>query len=290
MREIRYVAPTTLDEAVALLGGAGGEARVIAGGTDLVDQLRQKRREARLVVDGKKIAELQRLAYVEGEGLHIGAAVPCTRIYSDPLVRERYPMLVDATSLIGDVKIQNRAGIGGNLCNAAPSADTAPAVMCLEGKAIIAGPKGRREVLVEEFFTSPSRTVLAPDELLVEVFLPPPKPNSAGHYLRFIPRNEMDIAVVGVGSLLVVDPDTKECRDARIALCAVAPTPIRALEAEAALIGRVVEPRAIEEAGEKAAAVTRPIDDIRGSAEYRRKLVKVLTRRTLQKSFDDLSN
>ncbi|MFQ5879709.1 MAG: FAD binding domain-containing protein, partial [Dehalococcoidia bacterium] len=181
-----------------------------------------------------------------------------------------------------------RASVGGNICNAAPSADTVPPLLVHGAVAVIAGLSGRRELSLDEFFQGPGQTVLAPNEVLLEVRLPPPPANSASHYLRFIPREEMDIAVAGVGGLLALEPGTRRCLQARIALAAVAPTPIRAGEAEAYLEGQMLEPQHLAQAGELAARATRPISDVRGSADYRRELVKVLTRRGLERCLESL--
>lgn len=267
---------------------ADGRARPLAGGTDLIAQMKEGRRIPRVVVDVKKIPELNVLDLDEGEGLRIGAAVPLVDIIAFPPVRERFGDIAYACSLIGSVQIQSRATIGGNLCNAAPSADMAPPLICHDATAIIAGRGGVSSVAAEGFFVGPGRTILAPGELLVELRLPIPSSRSAAAYMRLIPREEMDIAVAGVGSLVVMEPDLRTCRGGRIALCAVAPTPIRAVEAERYLAGRVLGEAAMAEAGRLAAEASRPIDDVRGSAAYRRELVKVLTRRTLAQSLADL--
>lgn len=280
MKAFEYAAPSTLAEALRALRDARGEARPLAGGTDLIAQMKAGRRQPDLLLDTKRIAQCRRLA-VDRAGLHIGAAVACSDIAEHPEVRERFPLLVQGCKLIGSVQIQNRASLGGNLCNAAPSADTAPPVICLGGKVRIAGPKGTREVPVEEFFTGPGKTVLAPDELLVEIAVPLPPAHSAGDYQRFTPRAEMDIAFAGVGAFLVMDPRTGRCTAARIALAAVAPTPVRATSAERALEGQRITASAIGEAAERAAESARPITDHRASAEYRRELVKALARRAL---------
>jgi len=280
MREFDYKAPRTLREAISLLAKANGQARILAGGTDLIDQLRTRRRTAGLIIDGKTIPDLNRLDYAARRGLRVGAGVSCTSVGNFPAVKERYHAIQESCLLIGSVQIQNRAAVGGNFCNAAPSADTVPSFIVLGAKCVIAGPKGKREVLAEEFFAGPGRTVMAPDELLVEIVVPPPPKNSASHYLRFIPRAEMDIAVAGVASYVQLSPDGR-CIAARIALASVAPTPVRAKEAEAVLIGKKITEKEIQEAGEKAVLAANPIDDVRGSIWYRKELVKVLTRRTL---------
>ena len=282
MQDFDYVAPSSLKEAIAVLARQKGKACCLAGGTDLIDQVRSERRTPSTVVDVKGIPELNRLSYSRTGGLRIGAAVPCATVYDHPSVRELYPIIVEATSLVGDVKIQNRAGIGGNLCNAAPSADTAPAMLVLDANCVVAGPKGSRRVPIARFFAGPGRTTMAADELLVEIAVPPPKPNSAGGYQRLIPRNEMDIAVVGVGAYVsTTGPGRRTVREARIALASVAPTPVRAARAESYLKGRELDQESVSTAAERAALSAKPISDMRGSADYRREMVKALTRKVL---------
>lgn len=288
MHPFDFVSPRTLDDAVAAMAGANGQARALAGGSDLIDQLRVGRRTASLVVDIKNIPQMQRLEYVAGEGLHVGAGVCCATIYNYAPVAEHYPSVQDSTQLIGSIQIQNRAGIGGNVCNAAPSGDTIPPLITYGAEAHIRGPNGWRKMLLEEFFKGPGQSALAPDELLVEVFLPEPPANSSGHYQRFIPREEMDIAVVGAGSMIAVDPATKVCSQARVSLASVAPTPVRARETEAALEGQVITRELVREASELAPNSASPINDVRGTVEYRRQLCKVLTRRTLEQCLTDL--
>jgi carbon-monoxide dehydrogenase medium subunit len=275
-----YAAPTSLPEALDALRQAQGEVRPLAGGTDLIAQLKEGRRQLELVLDVKRIAECTTLR-LDGRGLRIGAAGPCTAITESVDVRTRWPMLAEACRLVGSVQIQNRASVGGNLCNAAPSADTIPALICYGAAALIAGPRGRREVPVERFCTGPGKTVLERDELLLEIVLPIPQRGSAGHYQRFIPRAEMDIAVAGVGSYVYLDPQTRNVAEAVIALAAVAPTPVRASAAERALAGKPLSRESIAQAAEQAVSATRPINDVRGTIEYRQELVRVLTRRTL---------
>ena len=279
MPKFEFAAPTSLDEALGLLAGPG-EARPLAGGTDLIDQLLTGRKQADLVVDLKRIPELLRLDS-NGDGLHIGGATSCTTVYHDPRVAARYAAVAEACGLIGSVQIQNRAAIGGNVCNAAPSADIVPPLLVHGARAMVAGTAGTREVDLVDFFVGPGETVLGRDELLSELHLPEPPGNSASAYIRFIPRNEMDIAVAGVASYLEIDPTTRLVKTARIALAAVAPTPVRATEAERVLEGSAIDDALIARAGEAAVESARPISDIRGGAEYRKELVKVLPRRTL---------
>ncbi|MFN3975263.1 MAG: FAD binding domain-containing protein [Dehalococcoidia bacterium] len=288
MRPFEYVAPKNWREANAILATANGQVvRPLAGGTDLIDQLRVGRKRADLVMDVKHIPELQRLEWDPGKGLVIGAAVPCSRVYEEATVARHYPAIRESAMLVGSWQIQHRASLGGNICNAAPSADTVPPLLVYGAIAHIGGPPGDRQVPLEHFFTGPGQTVLAPNEILVAIGVPPPPPHSSSHYLRFTPREEMDIAVAGVASLVALDERGTITR-ARIALAAVAPTPVRAKEAEAILEGQRPTRNLLEEAAEKAALATNPITDVRGSIAYRKELVKVLTKRTLTHVLADL--
>ncbi len=281
MHSFDYAAPTSLGEALTLLAGARGNARVLAGGTDLIVNMRVGRRKPGLVVDGKRVPELNELS-LTANGLTLGAAVSCRRAYEHAEVAKRYPALVDSMSLIGSVHIQGRATVGGNLCNAAPSGDAIPTLIALGAVARVLGPNGAREVPVEEFCVAPGKTCLADDELLVSVFIPAPTANSGAHYLRFIPRNEMDIAIAGAGVSVVLDAAKQNFVSARIALASVGPTPIFAREAGALLAGKPVNEDSIQLAADSAQAVAKPITDMRGTIEQRKHLVKVLTARALR--------
>lgn len=289
MHEFVYAAPQSLPEAIDLLSRADGEARALAGGTDLITQMKENRKSPRLVVDVKRIPELNALSWDEQQGLRIGAAVSCTRIATFAPVREHYPALAEACALVGSIQIQNRAALGGNFCNAAPSADAVPPVLSYGGTVIITGLQGRRELPAEDFFVGPGQTVLGKGEILVEIAVPTPPPHSGAAYLRFIPREEMDIAVAGVGSFVQLSADRTRCERARITLAAVAPTPVRAREAEDFLAGKLLDSATLAQAGELAAKTARPISDVRSSAAYRVELVKVLARRTLQKALERVS-
>jgi carbon-monoxide dehydrogenase medium subunit len=258
----------------------------LSGGTDLLVQLREGRRRAALLVDIKPIPEVNALSYDPLQGLRLGAAVPCYRICDHPAVVAAYPGLIDAVSLIGGIQIQGRASVGGNLCNASPAADAIPALIVHRAVCVIAGPDGRREVPAEDFCTAPGQTALQKGEFLVLLFIPPPKPGFGAHYLRFTPRNEMDIAVVGVGASVLLDPSGMSFESARIALGAVAPTPLLVPEAGAALAGRKVSDEAIEEAARIAQSAARPISDVRGTVAQRKHLAAVLTRRALRKAIE----
>jgi carbon-monoxide dehydrogenase medium subunit len=282
MNDIEFVAPKTVADVIEVLNARGDGARILAGGTDLIVQLREYRRHADVVVDVKHVPEVNELRFEPAKGLTIGAAVPCYRICEDQRIAAAFPGLIDAVALIGGVQIQSRASVGGNLCNSSPAADTTPALIVHKAMCTLAGPKGTREVPVEKFCTAPGRNVLGRGEFLVKLFVPGPPKHFAGSYLRFIPRNEMDIAVVGVGAALTLTPDRKRCADARIALGAVAPTPLLVDEAGAALVDGELNDALIGKAAALAQAAARPITDMRGEAEYRKHLVGVLTRRAVR--------
>ncbi|MCH2211931.1 MAG: xanthine dehydrogenase family protein subunit M [Fuerstiella sp.] len=281
MIDFEYTAPTQLDDAISQLSKAGDRARILAGGTDIIVQLREGLQSADLVVDVKKIPELTQFEFTAGQDLQLGASVPCWQIYGNSDISNAYSALTDAVHIIGGWQIQSRASVGGNLCNSSPAADSIPALIALDAVANIAGPSGRRTVPASEFCMAPGRNVLETGELLVSLTLPAPGPHSGSAYQRFIPRNEMDIAVVGTGSYVRLDPDGQKIEQARIALSAVAATPVFAEEASSWLAGQPINEDVFAEAGELAKKVASPIDDMRGPAEYRTHLVGVLTRRTL---------
>jgi len=281
-----YAAPTSLAQATALLEGAHGTARVLAGGTDLIVQLREHLRDADLVVNIKKIPELMELSYSSQLGLRLGASVPCYRIYEHAEISVAYPALADAARIVGGWQIQSRASVGGNLCNSSPAADTIPALIALGAQCVIAGPKGLREVRAESFCTAPGRNVLQKGEILATIVVAPPVPFSGSAYERFIPRNEMDIAVAGAASWVTLSADGTTIEQARIGLAAVAPTPLFAAEASQWLSGKPATAKTFERAGEHARKVASPISDMRGTAEFRLHLVGVLTRRTLEKAVE----
>ena len=282
MRRFEFAMPGSVDECVSLLASRGSEARLVAGGTDLVPQMKNGIARPACVVDVSRLPELRSIA-VGGDGaLRLGAAVTARQIERDARLRERYPALVESAALVGSIQIRTLATVGGNLCNAAPSADMAPPLIALEAEAVIAGASGRRRVPLATFFEGVRKTVLGPGELLVELSVPAPGPRSGGHYLRHTPRRELDIAVVGVASQVTLADGV--CAKARIALAAVATTPVRATAAEQALEGQPLTAERIEQAARLAVDAARPISDQRGSAEFRRHLVRVLTNRTLTRA------
>lgn len=281
MKWTDYERPRTIEEALSLLAEKGEAARVLAGGTDLLVQMRSGRRQPELVVDAKDIPELNEISYNPRSGLTLGATVPCYRVYADQNVCRVYPGLIDAASLIGGIQIQSRASIGGNLCNAAPSGDSIPILIALAATCQIAGPKGTHRVAVEDFCTGPGRNVLQHGELLVSLHIPPPLPHSGARYIRFIPRNEMDIAVAGAGVSVVLDSSRRTFKAARISLAAVAPTPLFVKEAGEALVDKPANEASIQRAATIASDAAKPITDMRGTIDFRRRLCEVLTRRAL---------
>jgi len=288
MRRFDLILPNSLEDCVKILAERGGQAKLVAGGTDLLPQMKNGVLKPSVVVDLSGIARVRQIHGGNGKGLRIGAAVTAREIEMSPAVRGAYLAIAESAALVGSLQIRNLATVGGNLCNAAPSADMAPPLVALEAEAVIAGPSGERRVPIADFFTGVRTTVLAPNEMLVELVVPSPGAHSGGQYLRHTPRRELDIAVVGVASQLTLD--NGRCVKARIALASVAPVPVRATAAERALEGQPVTPELIERAAHLAVDAARPISDQRGSVEFRRHLVAVLTRRTLVAARDRASH
>ncbi len=279
MHAITYESPKSLAQALSSLAAAGEKARTLAGGTDLIIQMRARVRKPEQIVDLKNMPELQIIAFSPQDGLRLGAAVCCARITADAVLKQQYPGLVEAAGLIGSDQIQSRCSIGGNLCNGSPAADTTPALIALGAQCVISSAKGTRTVPVEQMVTAPGRTILQPDEILVEFRIAAPKGHASDCYQRFIPRNEMDIAVVGVGAAVTVDGG--KFTAARIGLGAVAATPLLAKAAGDSLVGKPVSEESIAAAAALAQQIATPITDMRGTAEYRKHLVGVLTRRVV---------
>ena len=272
---LRYEAPESVAHAVRLIQ-ADSDARVIAGGTDLIVRWRAGQEAPSAFIDIKRIPELGRIV-VDGE-LRLGAAVPAAEICEHDELHQLWPGFVEAVHLIGSSQIQGRASVGGNLCNASPAADTTCALIVNQAQCVVAGPGGERIVPADRFCLGPGRTVLGPGELLVEIRLPRPGPRTADAYLRLIPRSEMDIAVAGAAVRVMLDAAGR-CTSADVAIGAVAPTALVVPEAAAALVGTTVDEAALDRAAEAARAAARPIDDVRGTADYRRAVVGVLTKR-----------
>lgn len=286
MQAFDFVSARSVDEVVAVLAAGGERARPLSGGTDLLAQMKEGRRSYATVVDLKRIPELMEIRISPQSGLWLGASVPCHAINANADVQKMYPALHDSTGLIGGTQIQGRASLGGNLCNASPAADGIPNLIVHSVTAHIAGPNGRRSVPVEDFCTAPGRTVLENGEVLVALQFPVPVKNFSAAYLRFIPRNEMDIAVVGVGASVVLDDSGQTIRSARVSLGAVAPTPLFVKAAGDALAGQTVSEEALEKAAQIAWEAAKPINDMRGTIAQRKHLSGVLTKRALRIAID----
>lgn len=277
MNDIRYSAPHTIDEAVGALLAAKGTGRILAGGTDLLVQMKAGMARPGAIIDVKNIAEMSAIEDKGGGAFRIGAAVSGARIGEHAALKKAWPGVVEAINLIGSKQIQGRASPGGNLCNASPAADSVPALIAAGAIAAVHGPNGRREVPVEKIQTGPGKTSLQPGEIVVSFSLPARPKGSADAYLRLIPRTEMDIAVVGCGVNLTIDKGI--CTAARVGLGAVAPTVLLVEAAGAALVGSKLDAEALEKAAAACRAVCKPINDKRGTIVYRTKIAGVLLKR-----------
>jgi carbon-monoxide dehydrogenase medium subunit len=287
MPGLTYSAPTTVDDAVKLLAGASGLAKVLSGGTDLLVQMRSGRMKPELIVDTKKIPGIMDIREADG-GFVIGSATPGAVVEAHAGMNKAWPGVVEALDLIGSTQVQGRCTLAGNLCNASPAADSVPALFAAGATAVIVGGKGRREIPVEQVPVSPGRTSLAKDEFILEFKLPPRPARSGDAYLRFIPRTEMDIAVVGCGISVTLD-EKGVCTAARCALGAVAPTVLLVKEMADALIGHTLDDATLAALDKAAQAACKPITDKRGTIEYRTKVAGVLARRVAKIAFDRAS-
>lgn len=274
--EFEFCKPSDLNEAASILAQAGDKACVLAGGTDLLVAMRDKGLRPEVLVSIGELGELKETPALQDGRLGIGAATTLHEIERSDTVRRVCPVLADAVSTIGSYQVRNRATLGGNLANASPAADSAPAVLVLNGEMELFSSAGSRVVRADSFFAGPGRTVMARGEILRRIVIPVPQPNTSAVYLKFGPRRAMDIAVVGVAVSLVLEGDGY-CREARVALGAVAPIPMRAKSAEQALVGKI-DDACIEQAAALAAAEANPIGDVRASAVYRTHLVRVLVK------------
>ena len=273
--------PTSLREASETIEKNGPGGYFLAGGTDLVIAIKEKGLAPRYVVDLKRIPSLGGIREQDDGSLSIGALATMREVEVSPLIRTRYPFLSQSAAEVGSIQIRNRATIGGNMANATPSADVAPALLVLDAVAAIAGADGERRVPLEEFFVGPGKTILKAGEILTAVSIPDTPPGLRGDYIKFSPREMMDLAYIGVAVALTLNGDGKRCDKVRIALGAVSPTPMRARKAEAMLRNRSLTEELAERAGEEAARECKPISDVRSSAEYRREMVRVNTKRAL---------
>lgn len=274
---MRYLAPTTLDDAIQLLSGDPGDCRVLAGGTDLLVRLRSGDYEPDSILDIKRIDDLRQITPQDG-GWRIGAAVSSAEMNEHARLKADYPGLCEAADLIGSTQIQGRCTLAGNLCNASPAADTVPAMAAVRATARVAGPNGTRDVPVEDIPTGPGKTSLEKGEFVASIFLPAKPDRSGDAYLRFIPRTEMDIAVVGCGLSLTLDNDGT-CTAARVALGAVGPKVLLVDAAANALIGTKLDDTAMEALAKACSAAASPIADKRGTVAFRTHVAGVLARR-----------
>ena len=282
-RDVEYLEPETLEEALRLLSKHKGAARVlVSGGTDLLVPLKKGKVLPRYVINMQGIPDLNLISYDDSQGLRIGALATIDAVATSPIIRRNFSLLAQAAAALGTPQIRNRATIGGNLCNASPSAEMAPALLVLETRLKMRGADGERIVPLEEFFVGPGKTVLKSDEILTEIQVPDLPPQSAGVYLRQTVRKALDLAIVGVAVLITLQGDT--IQDARIALGAVAPVPMRARKAEAVLRSKRLNDALLDEAGLVASGEASPITDIRSSAEYRRKMIQVLVARAIKQA------
>ncbi len=286
MHRFDYYAPATVAEAVDLLRTKGAGGKIFAGGTDLMPAMKERGRHPTFIVSLKNITELRGISFDPQSGLKVKAGTKMTALQQDANVIRHYPVIVQGAKLIGSLQTQNLATIGGNICNAAPSADAVPAFIVLDATGTVHGPGGTRTVPLTEIITGPGQTSLAADEILTEVQAPAPLPRSAANYVRHVPRKELDIAIAGVGVYVQLDEALQRFTHVRICLCAVAPVPLRAITAEATLLGQPATAQTIEQAAQAAGADARPISDQRGSADFRRLLVRALTARMLTASVD----
>lgn len=273
--------PTSLKEASALVKEKGPGGRFLAGGTDLVIAIKEKGLSPKYVVDLKRIPSLSGIREEPDGAIAIGALTTLREVETSALLKRRYPFLAQSAAEVGSIQIRNRATIGGNMANATPSADLAPSLLVLEARAKISGLNGERSLPLEEFFRGPGQTVMEPEEILTAISIPSADARLSGDYIKFSPREMMDLAYVGVAVAVVLDQSQKRCEQARIALGAVSPTPMRAKKAEALLLNQPLTDELAEQAAEEAAKESKPISDVRSSADYRREMVRVNTKRAL---------
>jgi carbon-monoxide dehydrogenase medium subunit len=284
--KFEYLTPRTLDEAIFMLSRHRGEARVIAGGTDLLHKMKRREETPRYLIGLKNIPRLDYIDYDESQGLRFGPLVTIHAIETSSLIRHKFPILSQAASSMASAQIRNLGTVVGNISSAVPSADMAPGLIVLGGKLKIANIKGEKLIPVEDFFTGPSVSVLAPDELVVEVQVPNPPPNSGMVYIKHTIRAAMELAIVGVATMVAFQDGVYS--EIKIALGAVAPTPIRAIRAETVLKGKPFSTKLVKEASETASDEARPISDIRASAEYRKEMVRILSERALNKAREEV--
>ncbi|MGH7832611.1 MAG: FAD binding domain-containing protein [Candidatus Binatia bacterium] len=272
--------PNSLREASTIVRDKGPGGRFLAGGTDLVIAMKEKGLVPKYVVDLKKIPKLSGIREQTDGSIVIGALTTMREVETFPMITKRFPFLARSAAEVGSIQIRNRATVGGNMANATPSADVAPALLVLDAKAVISGAEGERTVELENFFRGPGQTIMAADEILTAIVIPPTDPRLVGEYIKFSPREMMDLAYVGVAVALVLG-ENKRCEHVRISLGAVSPTPMRAGRAEAVLLNQVLTENLADKAAAEAAGESKPISDVRSSAGYRREMVRAMTKRAL---------
>lgn len=282
MHQFDYFSPTTITEAQEILENKGSETKLLAGGTDLVLFMTEGHVKPPTIVNITGLEDLKGMQYDEATGLRIGPLTTMREIEQSPIVKDKYPALATSTLELAGVQIRNMATIGGNTCNASPAADTTPALMALDAVAVLIGPNGERKVSYTDFFTGPGQTVMQTNELLAAIELPPPPSNTGSHYIKLAVRRAMDIAIVGLGASVTLADGVVQ--DARITLGAVGPTVVRAIEAEEMLKGRTLKDSTLDQVAKVAVTAGNPIDDVRASAEYRKMMIEVLTKRAVQKA------
>ena len=280
MRNFDYKLPTSLSELTDMLSHDAHTARLLAGGTDLVVAMRGARITPEVVIDTKRVEEMNELSFND-HTMILGASVTCRTVCRNPQVVKNFPALIDCATLIGGTQIQNRATLGGNLCNAAPSADTIPALIVLKAQANICGQHGSRHVPVEEFCNGPGQTILEPNEILVSFSIPLPPENEGAFFIRFIPRNDMDIAIANAAASIVIDSSGETMIQGRVAIGAVAPTPLYVSDVEAVLSGRAITDEVIAQVADIARQAAKPITDMRGTVDQRKHLTHVLVSRAI---------
>lgn len=286
LSQLEYFAPKSTEEAISLLSEYGEKARIISGGTDLLMQMKRGVVLPDFLINIRDISELDYIKFNETEGLRIGALTTINYIENSPLIKSRFSILAHAAGMLGTPTIRRRATIGGNLCNAAPSADTAPALLVLGTTVKITGADGEKRAPVENFFIGPGQTIIKHGQILTEIQIPCLPEKSGGAYLKQTRRQGADLAVIGVAALLSLEGDI--LKDVKIALGAVAPTPIRARKAEQILKGKKFDEKLLEEAGQAASSESKPIDDTRSSADYRKKMVGVLVKRAVMQALEQV--
>lgn len=286
MSRFEYFEPHTLRQALSMLQQYGSQARIVAGCTDFLVRWRTGVWNPQYVINLRHVSGIDRIRYSSRSGLRLGALVTVQTLERNPMVREHYPALAAAAASFAGVQIRNLATLGGNVCNASPAGDTLPALLAFEAQCKIVGTDGERWVPLEQFFNGPGSTVVQPGEILTELRLPPPLRNCGSLYIKHSPRGAMDISAVGVASVIALRDRGRVCDDIRIALGAVAPTPIRASRAEDLLRGQPLTPELIQAAAQEAQNAATPIDDVRATGAYRKSVVGALVQRTLEKSIE----